>query len=353
MSLSILRLFFIGCSFVLLALVVGIWVSYRSWVADEAAALASGSKVIETAVGPIEYRLDGESGPVFLLLHGSGGGVYSYEGVGMLERIREAGIRVLRVSRPGYLRTPIEVGRTHAEQADAFAALLDALEIDRVALLGGSAGGPSSLEFAARYPDRVWAYVALMAVSAKWPADRDAQGGLVEWAFQRSDFLGYVITRTLPESAPFLLKQVMHNPDNRQRVLDNPQMITGFAKMMRQAMTLQSYRADGSNNDSAQMKAFSLTPFDRITAPTLVVHGAADTGVPIEMGRALAASIPVGELLEIEGGDHFMVFSHSEEVLGPIVDFVKRYAPIERKDAGVANKEIGSINSGNLGATDE
>lgn len=47
-------------------------------------------------------------------------------------------------SRPGYLRTPLSVDRTPKEQAEALAALLDTLKIDKVAVVGGSGGGALS-----------------------------------------------------------------------------------------------------------------------------------------------------------------------------------------------------------------
>ena len=49
-------------------------------------------------------------------------------------------------------------GRTFQAQADAVAALLDALSIDAVAAYAISGGGPSAIELAARHPDRVKAF---------------------------------------------------------------------------------------------------------------------------------------------------------------------------------------------------
>jgi len=48
--------------------------------------------------------------------------------------------RYIVASRPGYPRTPLSVGKTPKEQAAAFAALLDALKIDKVAVFGGRVG---------------------------------------------------------------------------------------------------------------------------------------------------------------------------------------------------------------------
>ncbi len=42
----------------------------------------------------------------------------------------------------------------------------------------------------------------------------------------------------------------------------------------------------------------------RLTTPSLLLHGAADAVVPVELSRDFAASCPAATLLEIEGGDH-------------------------------------------------
>ena len=77
----------------------------------------------------------------------------------------ETKYRILCPSRPGYLGTPIDSGKTIEEQADLFAALLDMLKINTAAIVTASAGGPPGYAFAIRHPDRVWALVAIDSVS--------------------------------------------------------------------------------------------------------------------------------------------------------------------------------------------
>lgn len=45
------------------------------------------------------------------------------------------GFQGISVSRAGYLRTPVETGRSPAELADAYAASLDSLHIEKAAIL--------------------------------------------------------------------------------------------------------------------------------------------------------------------------------------------------------------------------
>ena len=85
--------------------------------------------------------------------------------------------RFIAVSRPGYLRTPAEVGKTPEEQADAFAALLDALKVDKAIMTGISAGGPPSMQFALRHPDRCAALLLVSAVTERIPVPEPKSAG--------------------------------------------------------------------------------------------------------------------------------------------------------------------------------
>lgn len=121
----------------------------------------SGSLVVDTPCGPIEYAIKGE-GPPLLVVHGAGGGFD--QGLIIGAPLIETGYKVIAVSRFGYLRTPLPQDASPAAQADAYACLLDALGIRRVVILGASAGAPSSLQFALRHPERCQALVLLVPV---------------------------------------------------------------------------------------------------------------------------------------------------------------------------------------------
>jgi pimeloyl-ACP methyl ester carboxylesterase len=102
-----------------------------------------------------------------LSVHGAGGGFD--QGLELADPLARAGFRVIAVSRFGYLRTPLPPDASAA----AHACLLDALNIRRVAVLGTSAGGPSSMQFALRHPDRTAALV-LLVPAAYAPRPNDA-----------------------------------------------------------------------------------------------------------------------------------------------------------------------------------
>ena len=139
-----------------LGAVLGVWAASRHQQERSRARsrLRENSLLIDTARGVVETARRG-AGPTVLVLHGAAGG---YD-MGLALRPHSRSFQTLSISRPGYLRTPLSAGRTAGEQADLTAALLDALELDQVAVMGASAGGPSAIEFALRYPQRCWALV--------------------------------------------------------------------------------------------------------------------------------------------------------------------------------------------------
>src|SRR6266508_1201470 len=132
---------------------------YRRDINQARARVSTGSHIAQTRCGPIEYALFGD-GPPVLIVHGSGGGFD--QGLDFARELADRGFRAIAMSRFGYLRTPLPADASAAAQADAHAYLLDALQIQRAAILGASAGAPSSLQFALRHPDRCTALVLIV-----------------------------------------------------------------------------------------------------------------------------------------------------------------------------------------------
>jgi len=91
------------------------------------------------------------------MIHGTGGGFD--QGLHFAQRLAVAGWQVIAPSRFGYLGKPFPADTSSEAQADAFADLLDAMRIERLPVLGGSASALSALQFALRHPRRCSALV--------------------------------------------------------------------------------------------------------------------------------------------------------------------------------------------------
>jgi pimeloyl-ACP methyl ester carboxylesterase len=102
----------------------------------------------------VRYSLEGPQGaPVVVFVHGIASSLEAW--AGQAERLSDR-FRVLRYDLRSHGQTSVstqEIGR--ADLAKDLIGLLDALSIERVALVGHSAGGVIAMQTAADYPDRV------------------------------------------------------------------------------------------------------------------------------------------------------------------------------------------------------
>jgi pimeloyl-ACP methyl ester carboxylesterase len=258
----------------------------------------------ETRFGPIEYSVTG-SGPAVLILHGSPGG---YDmGIAFSQLIDSPHFTYIAVSRPGYLRTPLASGETPEEQADLYAALLDKLGIREATVIGVSGGGPSALQFALRYPDRCTKLVMISGVSQCYD----------EYAIKRSLPPVQRITRRIYDRiTSFEPLLYLALPLARLQP-----MRSGTDGLLR-SVAMYDLRKVGYANDMAQFILISQYPLERITAPTLVVHGQADDEVPFDNAELLVKKVPNIKLLAVPGGGHLVFFTHSSLVMNILRDFL-------------------------------
>src|SRR2546423_3120495 len=194
----------VGIALLTAALVAAvlILIAYERDIGAARARLATGSQRAQTPCGPIEYASLG-SGPALLVVHGAGGGFD--QALDMAAPFVASGLRVVLMSRFGYLRTPLPADASPAAQADAHACLLDALKIERAAILGASAGAPSALQFALRHAARCTALVLLVPAAyvprpgSGAPLKMPRGTPLFFETVLRSDFLFWAMIRAAPK----------------------------------------------------------------------------------------------------------------------------------------------------------
>jgi pimeloyl-ACP methyl ester carboxylesterase len=264
------------------------------------------SEVFQTAKGEMEASISG-SGPPVLVVHGAAGGFDQ----GEVKSEEFSGVQYISVSRPGYLRTPLETGKTPEEQADALAALLDTLGIQKAGFIGTSTGGLVGIYFALRHPERCSALVLVSSVNAPLPSHLShygrfsplLQADFLPWALFHSEL--FVLTK------PTLRKQVTPNPDKMSIIEELVQ--TAYPT---------SLRLSGMLNDAYQIDHQGYIPLEEIRVPTLVIHGTADDVVPFEQGVNSAARIPGAKFLPVYEGTHYCVLTHLEVTRPAIMEFL-------------------------------
>lgn len=271
----------------------------------------------DTEKGRIEYLQSGH-GPTVLIVHG---GHDSCRGDYMNRQIMANNFSVLIPTRPGYGRTPISSGKTAESTADLFAALLKKLNIKKVYLIGNSAGGPVSLEFAKRYPELVEKLILEAAVVKPWFHRLTFQyyGSKIIFSPKRQRLFWQRLTDKLTKNPEKTLIDTM-------KLFTKLNPATVINKMTAEEIDLLQ-KAMITENDSGQGFVFDIDhrakKIHEITCPTLIIHSKNDASVPFSHAQYASKMIKNSTLFEAPTDSHFIYFgSGSKEVLDKRMAFL-------------------------------
>lgn len=276
----------------------------RSFVADirEARArVAQGGKLVSTDAIALEYAEAGGGKPL-LSIHGSGGG-YD-QGLLIARELVGEGYRVIAPSRFGYLGTPVPVDASVAAQADAHAALLDMLSIDKAVVVGASAGARSALEFALRHPTRISALVLIVPATY-------APTNPVAIEPSRMSRLSLLIVNAGADFAWWALERL--TPSTLVRFLGVPPDVVAAGLLADKRRVAQlvgdvlplSQRFRGINIDSTP--DLQRPALETIAVPTLVISARDDLFNTLPAAQFAAAAIPHARLVTFDTGGHLLV----------------------------------------------
>ncbi len=313
-----------------LAFATAAWMIGQRFGADLQAATArarQASTLIDTRCGPIEYQEAGQGVPL-LAVHGSGGGFD--QGMAFAQAMAQDGIRVVAMSRFGYLRTPMPADASAAAQADAHVCLLDALSIPRAAVMGGSAGAPSALQMALRHPGRVSALVLVVPLAYKPPTLADSAPPMAPWVealmmrLIGSDFLFWAAIKLVPSQ---VIRLVLATPPELLATA-SPRERSRVTAMLENILPV-SLRAQGLRSDTAVGRQLQASPLAQVRAPTLVVSLRDDGYGTFASAEYTARQIPGATFLGFETGGHTWV-GHDDDIRADIVKLVKAQGSANR-----------------------
>ncbi|MDO8611764.1 MAG: adenylate/guanylate cyclase domain-containing protein [Dehalococcoidia bacterium] len=182
---------------------------------------------------------------------------------------------------------------TEARQRD-LEAVVDALNIERFALMGYSEGGPTAIVYAARHPEKV-SHLILYGSYHRWPHPEEVVKPLrdlvrAQWGMGSAALASVFVPSGDPAAIAWFteLERVSASAETAAKILEG-------------------------NMD------IDTTPFLKdVRAPTLIVHRRGDNIAPFEVAREMAALLPDARLEPLEGNDHLPHLGDQRAVLDAI-----------------------------------
>ncbi|HXV72831.1 MAG TPA: alpha/beta fold hydrolase [Acidimicrobiia bacterium] len=202
--------------------------------------------------------------------------------------------RVIAPSRFGYLGSDLPPNATPADQADAFVAVLDHLEVGRTDVVGISAGATAALQFALLHPTRV---EHLVLISANLPGSTTAVAQ-PSWARFLNRDIPIWMLRLLSRR---LLVRMAGVPPNYRCTGEDGRFVNDFID----SFFPIAAKAAGIDFDAfTSNPAVNSCPLERLTVPTLLIHARDDPLVLHQAAVEAAGRIPGSVLTTLESGGH-------------------------------------------------
>jgi len=254
----------------------------------------------------VHYKEQGGANKeVFLLLHGFGASIFTWQQV--MKPLAEYG-QVVAWDRPGFgiterplpeeswLKGPASARQPGAEiwnpyspqaQVDIALALLDNLGLENVTLIGNSAGGAVAAQIAVSHPDRV---KRLILVSPALRVRAPNRGGLMRLMdLPQVNRLGPLLVRSISESGMATLKEAWHEPD---------QMGSQTILAYRRPLQAENWdRGLWEFTKASRARPALLPELQNSKLPMLIITGDDDRIVPT------SNSVEIADLLKTAGTD--------------------------------------------------
>jgi len=221
------------------------------------------------------------------------------------ELVREAGVRLVSVDRPGYGGSDPAAGQTLLSWAGDAAALADTLAIDKFAVLGWSAGGAYALACAAAMPNRVSScaiYGSVVPTSMPgYDEGLDEMGRRIKAGAQdRPDELREVLRVFASDPVEFALG-IIRGEQGGDDVLADDGILAQMTANAREAF---AQGADAMTDDYLLLYASWPFTLDAVRCPVTVASGELDRFSPPAWGRWLADQLPAGRFMLFPGRNH-------------------------------------------------
>lgn len=256
------------------------------------------SRFVETADRDRVHVIERGSGEPLVLIHGSGPSALLF--LPLMDQLE--GVHAIAVDRPGFgLSDPTRrsSGPVRGAAVATLDAILDALDLTEVSLLGNSMGGTWATWYALARPDRVRRLV-LVGAPPSLPGTRVPPPMLAVAASPTDG------PPPMPRPTSESVVQSMAAMGEADTIVKYPEHIEALVAAAQDQMageaSLTELRATISPSGWQRAVAMETAELAGLKAPTLMLWGDHDPLGDSEVGRSLAGHLPRAMLQSISGG---------------------------------------------------
>lgn len=272
---------------------------------------------IDTDAGTLRYHEAG-SGLPLLMLHGSGPGVTGWRNFRGVLGAFAASFRCLILEFPGFGVSDDFGGHPMITASDALVRFVDALQLDRVDIVGNSMGGGVAINFAIAHPDRVRRLVTIGGIGRNILSPGPAEGIRLLQEFTDEP------TR---ERLVRWLYSMVYDPatvtdeliEERWTHATDPQTLAAARRMYSSAAFAQLTKAIESSKGPQPWAMMH-----GVKARTLITWGRDDRVSPLDMALIPMRTIPNAELHVFPNCGHWTMIEAKDAFETAVLAFLLR-----------------------------
>ena len=238
---------------------------------------------------------------------------------GLDDALVALGVRVVSPDRPSYGGSSPQPGRSWNHWPADVAALADHLGVERFAVIGLSSGGPYSVACAALLPGRVAAATVVAGVTdMAWPdawLDYEENEATIMRLADEAAALAWCEEHYGADGSRFFEHAGEMAPADLALLSDEAMATSLFATM---GEAFRQGVGGFAQDITVQGRPWSFDPA-AITARTTVVHGEADTLVPLAHGRHTAELIPGATFVSLPDHGHLSTLTEIPQLCADLV----------------------------------
>jgi len=270
-------------------------------------------RMIQTKDYRIQINDVGKGHPIFLI-HGGGPGATAWSNFAPNVATLGKKFRAIAVTLPGWGESSPQGASTGRDPVKALKQLVDALDIDKVALVGNSMGGGAAIGFTAEHPERV-SHLVTMGVGGPG-LNILQQAGPTEGI----RILVEAYKNCTPENMRRLVKIMCYDPSiaSDELVEERTEAALRYPEHLKNFIDLLATGPMG-------VPLSAIPKLMASTVPTMAIHGRDDRCNHFEMSLRTLATIPNSRMVLINRCGHWAQLEHPAEFNRLVDDFVANH----------------------------